>query len=251
MPDAATGTAAGPTAAPTTAPTTAPGERWAVYFAPPVRGPLWAFAARWLGRDAASGAEPGREGPLPAERLAAITAAPRRYGFHATLKPPFALAPGRDAAALHRAARRLAAGQRPFLAPPLELASLGGFLALTLSAPSPEMDALAAACVAGLDRFRAPPAPEELARRRAAGLTPEQEALLARWGYPHVMQAFRFHMTLTGRLEPAEREAVRTWLAPRLAPFCAAPLPVEAIALYRQPAPDAPFTLEATLPLGG
>ena len=34
-------------------------------------------------------------------------------------------------------------------------------------------------------------------------LTPAQEALLMRWGSPYVMDEFRFHMTLTGRLAKA------------------------------------------------
>ncbi len=46
---------------------------------------------------------------------------------------------------------------------------------------------------------------KELQRRRAANLTPRQEFLLMHWGYPYVLDEFRFHMTLTRRL-PDEKQ---------------------------------------------
>lgn len=55
-----------------------------------------------------------------------------------------------------------------------------------------------------LDRFRAPVSGAERARRRNAGLSPPQEALLAQEGYPKVMEEFRFHMTLTAQLPQAD-----------------------------------------------
>ena len=63
---------------------------------------------------------------------------------------------------------------------------------------APALQALADACVEGVDRHRAPPDEAELARRRGAGLSPEREANLRRWGYPDVFETWRFHMTLTG-----------------------------------------------------
>ena len=51
----------------------------------------------------------------------------------------------------------------------------------------------------------------------------EQEALLQRWGYPYVMEEFRFHLTLTGRL-PVDKithwtDTARAHLPPLPAPF--------------------------------
>ena len=40
-----------------------------------------------------------------------------------------------------------------------------------------------------------------------SGLTDRQEALLTQWGYPYVMEEFRFHITLTGALDPAHLDA--------------------------------------------
>ena len=50
--------------------------------------------------------------------------------------------------------------------------------------------------------FARPPGAAELERRRKAGLSAAQEKMLLRWGYPYVLDEFRFHLTLTGRLQP-------------------------------------------------
>ena len=226
------------------------GARFALYWLPAAGGPLARFGAAWLGRgDARAPAGPPVAG-IDAAMQRRITAAPALYGLHATLKPPFRLAPDRDRAGLEKAVRALAAGWPAFAPPPLRLACLGGFLALVLERPSPAMARLAAAAVAGLDRFRAPPSPQELARRRA-GLDARQQALLARWGYPCVMDAFRFHITLTCRLDAAEGAAVRRALAPHVAPLCGRFWPMAEIALVRQEAAGAPFVAAGRYRLAG
>ena len=169
--------------------------RYAIYYLPP-EGALSEFGAAWLGWSV----DAGRAVPQPGvDGIEALTRTPRKYGFHATLKPPFRLAPGTTPDGLAQAAARLAAGLAPVTLAALVPGTLGHFLALVPAAPSAALDALAARCVADLDCFRAAPTQAELNRRRAAGLTAAQEANLQRWGYPHVMDGFRFHMTLTGR----------------------------------------------------
>lgn len=175
--------------------------RFALYYLPP-EGALSSFGAQWLGWDARRGAGVPQ---FPEAGLAEVTAAPRRYGFHATLKPPFRLAPGETLEALGAAVEAMVAECAPARAEGLVLAPLGAFLALLPVGEAADLSRVAARCVTALDRFRAPPSAAELARRRAARLTPEQEAHLLRWGYPHVLDQFRFHMTLTGRLPKAER----------------------------------------------
>jgi putative phosphonate metabolism protein len=219
--------------------------RYAVYFAPDPASDLARFGAAWLGYNVATGetaAQPSVAG-IDAARLHAITAEPRRYGFHATLKPPFGLTDGMDADALAVAVAALASNIAAFTAPRLHLASISGFLALTLSEPCAAMHDLADRCVEALDRFRAPPSAAELERRRRANLTLRQEELLARWGYPYVMEEFRFHMTLTARLGAEEGAMVRSKLAPLVAPLCQSPLVVDAISLFYQESGDAPFRL--------
>jgi putative phosphonate metabolism protein len=217
--------------------------RSAVYFAPAAGSALEAFGCRWLGRalDGASLAQPDLPDIDPA-RLFAITRSPRHYGFHGTLKAPFARAAGMSPAALDEAADAFARGRAPFEVQ-LQVGALDGFIALVPAAAAPALDALAADCVEAFDRFRAPLDEAELARRRAAGLTPRQDRNLLRYGYPYVLDDFRFHMTLTERLQTPERDRVLALLAERAAPVCAKPLMIDAIALFEQPSREAPFTL--------
>lgn len=189
--------------------------RYALYYVPGPGGPWWSFGSHWLGRCAATGRR------LPQAPIAgvepavfhALTAAPRRYGFHATLKPPFRLARDARLADLIETLEQLCEKQVAFRLPRLEVAELDGFLALVPAAREPRLAALSAACVRGLDRFRAPPAAAEMARRRRGSmLPPREDLLLRRWGYPYVLDRFRFHLSLTGNLRetaPATIEALR------------------------------------------
>src|SRR5260370_35139047 len=83
---------------------------------PDPRDPLWRFGSSVIGYDAATGAA----APFPASvafdpaQIAALTAEPRQYGFHATLKPPFVLAHGFDAGDLRAPAAPFPARRRRF-----------------------------------------------------------------------------------------------------------------------------------------
>jgi putative phosphonate metabolism protein len=217
-------------------------RRHAIYFAPPAGGALARFGAAWLGWDAEAGAAVAAIDPpgLPIAR-AALVEAPRRYGFHATLKPPFRLAAGCEAPALDAALAEVAAGFAPF-ALRLRLDWLGDFLALAPGDAPPVLAALAAACVTRLDGFRAAPEPGERARWRAAGLDAAEEANLRRWGYPWVLDRFRFHITLTGPVPAEARAATAVALAPAVAPLVAAPVPVAEICRFGEGA-DGMFRL--------
>lgn len=211
-------------------------DRYAIYYAPPP-GALADFAARWLGWDAATGravAHPWVQG-LPRD-VAELTETPRKYGFHGTLKPPFRLAEGRDAESLHRATAELTARLAPVTLDGLALHRLGRFLALTPEGDASALADLAAAVVTGLDSFRAPPDAAEIARRRPDRLSPRQRDLLDRWGYPYVLEEFRFHLTLTGDLPPDDARTVEAALAPLVAPMCPRPFVVDQICLFGQAA---------------
>jgi putative phosphonate metabolism protein len=228
-------------------------RRYAIYFAPPAGSELEAFGRRWLGRDHATGRaipQPEVEGIPPAE-LEAITRSARHYGFHATLKAPFALVEEATPRALHQAAEALAASQTAFEAPPLEVTGLDRYVAFTLSRASPEMNRLAEACVRAFDHLRAPSSPEDLERRRASGLTPRQDRQLLEFGYPYVFEDFWFHMTLAGPLEPEMKARVLEILRARGRALCDAPLRVDRIALYEQPSRDRPFILTRDFPFSG
>jgi len=225
-----------------------PNARAAVYYAPRPDDPLFAEAAAWLGRN------PESDAPMPQPLMPdieAVTAEPRLYGFHATLKPPMRLAEGRRWFDLLEAASTLANRTAPFSLPELRVSDVFGFLALRETVPCPPLQALADACVTQLDPFRAQPSDEELARRRRARLTPQQEAMLVRWGYPYVFESWFFHMTLTRRLTVAEKAVFLPSAERYFARAIAVPRRVADICLFVQDSPGAPFVVARRLPLLG
>jgi len=215
--------------------------RYAVYYAPPAEADWSRWATGWLGWDM----EQGRSAPHPAAAeidVDAVTATPRKYGLHATMKPPMRLAAGTDAGQLHAACAELAATQAPVTLEGLQIQRLGRFLALCPRGEVSALNRLAAACVTGLDRFRAPAPEDELDRRRAAGLSAEQDENLTRWGYPYVLDQFRFHITLTGKLPKAQLPRVEAYLAAQLTPRLPRPLTLTDLALVGE-AEDGRFHL--------
>ena len=225
--------------------------RYAIYYSPEKNDSLERFGRAWLGRDAYIGIhvkQPNVSG-IPSDRLSEITQSPRKYGFHGTLKPPFVLASGRTVKALFRSVEAFARKQAPFNLPPLKPAVLDGFIALVPEEPCEAMNRLAADCVRFFDPFRTPCTVEEMDRRRAKGLTDSQEAHLIRWGYPHVMSDFRFHLTLTGRLEDAsEKEILLAAVSEGFRPFERKQVVVDAISVFHQPAAEDPFQIVRTYP---
>jgi putative phosphonate metabolism protein len=225
-----------------------PDARVAVYYAPRPDDKLFADTAAWLGRDPASGATVAQ--PDIAD-IAEITAEPRLYGFHATLKPPMRLASGYDWSDVVTATAALADRIAAFELPTLSVQDVFGFLALRETAPSAPLQALADACVEQLDAFRAPPSEAELARRRRGNLTPLQDEMLVRWGYPYVFDTWFFHMTLTRRLNAQEKRIFMPAAETYFARAIATPRRVADICLFVQPSPGAPFVIRERLSLRG
>lgn len=228
-----------------------PPARVAVYLTPPLDGPLWRWASRVIGYDAATGEDLSPDGAVPDEpEWSSWTEEPRLYGFHATLKAPFRLAEGRTLDDVERCAAQLAGRLSSFVVPRLDAVLVGRFVALVPGDPSPALEDLAAACMREFEPLRAPLTETERARRLKAPLTPRQVELLDRHGYPYVLDQFRFHMTLTGRLPPDRAETVRARLAAlygRVEPG----LPVDAICLFVQPAPGERFRIHRRIALAG
>ena len=213
--------------------------RHAVYFAPAAEHPLWQAGCRWLGRDARAG-QPSSPSPS-AERQA-----PWRYGFHATLKAPMAFASAKRKADWLDEVAAFAGRQRAFAIPRLCVTMLDDFVALCPIAPpraGEPLRHLADACVTGLDAARAPLSPQERARRLRPGLSERQRRQVERWGYPHVLDDWRFHMTLTGPLKPASAERSRAEAAACFGAALEAPLVCDALCVFEEASPGAPFFL--------
>jgi putative phosphonate metabolism protein len=220
--------------------------RYAVYFAPKQGSLLDELGSRWLGRNAWIGHT--AEQP-PVDGVIEFTAAPRRYGFHATLKAPFHLSG--DKAAFLRAVAELACHRPPVTIERIALAEIGGFLALVPEQASEDLHSLAAACVKELDRYRAPLTSAEFERRVRSGLTSRQERLTRNWGYPFVLDEFRFHMTLTRRLEAGEKERVAEAARRLFAAVIAKPLIIDALTVFCEPGEGLDFVAENRFPLVG
>ena len=209
--------------------------RYAIYFLPAADSTLARFGAAMLGYDAVSGGDlpfPAATGVVPDWRD--VTADPRTYGFHATLKAPFALADGVREGKLLWACATFAETPRaiPVIAPAIR--PIGRFIALVPGAPSEPLAQLAADCVRDLDGFRATLTSEDRARRKPERLTPRQVEYLDRWGYPYVMEEFRFHMTLTGALDPARHDTILAMLRGAFAATGIGDIAVDRIAVLKQ-----------------
>lgn len=212
-----------------------PFPRYAIYYVPAQGSFLDQFGAEMLGYDAWIGTALPFPGGVVEQvpDWRELTQDPRKYGFHATLKAPMALN-GKKESELHGACADFARQPRriPLITP--VVSSISGFIAVIPEGRSDELEQFAADCVRAFDPFRAPLTPDDRARRNPSRLTPRQVEYLDRWGYPYVMEEFRFHMTLTGRLDETRREAVLAMLRERFAQLELAELAIDRIALFKQ-----------------
>ncbi|WP_339030149.1 DUF1045 domain-containing protein [Bradyrhizobium symbiodeficiens] len=219
--------------------------RYAIYFAAGSDAALSRFGAELLGYDAYT----GNELPFPHDALHVapdwrdISADPRRYGFHATLKAPMALVSGRTEPELMAACAAFAGKARPLPVIRPVVDSISGFIAVIPAEPVDALQRLAADCVRDFDSFRAALSAEDRARRRPEKLSERQRDYLDRWGYPYVMEEFRFHMTLTGRLDAERRGPILAMLRERFAALGIGRLAIDRIALFRQDDAKARFRI--------
>lgn len=229
------------------------GPRYAIFYVPDAHTQLYRYGSSILGYDCHSGgavdfpAELG-DGALNWNEL---TAQPRRYGFHATLKAPFHLLSSSTEERLVNAVQNFAGLGHAIhtFAPTVRL--LGGFFAVVPLKAEPALDILAASCTTIFDAYRAPMSPQERAHRVALGLSQSQMRNLDRSGYPYVLSEFRFHMTLTGRVPPSRRKAVLAALSEGFHRMRVEPsIAIDHLELVKQDAPDASFRVVSRCPLG-
>lgn len=210
--------------------------RYAIYFVPFSDSLLYRFGADILGYDSCTGQHmPFADGIEAAiDGWKDLTANPRKYGFHSTLKAPLSLAIGKTEDELAAAIRTFA--QTPRVIPVMRpvVRAISGFIAIVPSEPSPAIQKLADDCVTNFDGFRAPLTEDDRRRRALSALTQRQMAHMDRWGYPYVFDQFRFHMTLTGPLPIERQTSVLAILQKRFYALNLQTVLVDGLALLRQ-----------------
>lgn len=226
--------------------------RYAIYFTPRQDETLARIAANWLGRDPFGAATRPVEavGDLSAAEVAFHTASARRYGFHATLKAPFRLAPNETEASLRAALDAFAEATPPVVIPRLAVGQIDDFFALIPETQFAPLNNFAGDVVRAFDRFRAPLTEAEIERRSPDSLKPDAFRNLCQWGYPYVFDTFRFHMTLSGRVGPQESPRVRAAIDGLFNDVLRQPVPVDALTLFVESEPGAPFMVLSHHALG-
>ena len=226
--------------------------RYAIYYTPRQDEKLARIAANWLGRDPFGAAPRPVEavGDLSAAEVAYHTASARRYGFHATLKAPFRLAADETEASLSAALDAFAEATPPVVIPRLVLGQIDGFFALVPETQFALLNAFAGEVVRAFDPFRAPLTEAEIERRSPDSLKPDEFRNLCQWGYPYVFDTFRFHMTLSGRVGPQESPRLRAAIDGLFADVLRQPVPVDALTLFVESEPGAPFMVLSHHALG-
>ena len=218
-------------------------ERYAIYYVPRLESDLGQFGNAWLGYDPVSGKDiprPTVQG-MTSQEIVSITKGAGRYAFHGTLRSPFKLRKNRSLSSLDKALQSFAAKVHPIICGPLSIRSIGRFLALVPDDPENQIPGLAEKCMRAFDNFRLAPGKQELDRRRQAGLTDIQEQLLLRWGYPFVMEEFRFHLTLSDKLEGMDLIRYQALLEKHCNGLCKEPFVIDEIALLGDPGQGGKF----------
>lgn len=212
--------------------------RYAVYYTPRAQSALSKSVASWLGRDAFEDVE-----VETSHGLDAYVVSPRRYGFHGTLKAPFRLADAVEEKDLLELFESFCAGQSAFTLPKITLGKLGSFFALVPAEPDEALSALASDVVKAFEPMRAALTHGEIERRNPDRLTPRQREHLMRWGYPYVMDEFRFHLTLSDAVPTNKSDEMEAALRHHFAEFIDQPLQIDTLGLFVETAPNTPFTV--------
>jgi putative phosphonate metabolism protein len=220
--------------------------RYAIYYAPARDSLLHHLGSSWLGRDAYTGEE--LEQP-DITGIRTMTAEPARYGLHATLKAPFRLKNGVQASRLQEAVASLSLVQTSVRVANLLLTAENGFLALVPHKTESSLYHLAERCVRDLDLYRAPLTSTEIARRQNGGLTPQQNQHLLAFGYPYVLDEFKFHITLTNQLPKEKIDWLMSRAHQHFAPVIGQGLTIDCLSIFEETESSVPMTITKQFPL--
>jgi 2'-5' RNA ligase len=209
--------------------------RYAIYYSPPPFSALARFGAGVIGYDCFDAVEVAhaRLDGIDSNIQKLMTLDPRQYGFHATIVAPFYLTEHSEDDFI-AAASAFATKTAPVRIGGLDVATIGDFVALIPTVPGEEPSRFAADCLKAFNAYRAPLSAADRERRIKAKLSPRQIELMDQWGYPYVLDEYRFHMTLTGALLDNMRDRFRDALEHAFAARSNDSLELDAISVMRQ-----------------
>ena len=218
--------------------------RYAIYFAPEDSSELGLFGATVLRRrslDASDWLNPqlAVEFPQPLVWAEQIRQ-PAHYGFHATLKAPFELAEGQNSDNLLSDFTEFSQTQHSVVLEGLGPVRTCRYDALAFDSQPTAVRQLAKECVTRFEKYRAPLTPTDLERRNPASLSDNLLENLNRYGYPHVMDEFNFHMTLSGQ-NTHENNAYFEWLCALYKSMVTKPPLLDRLCVFYQPDRSTPF----------
>lgn len=227
--------------------------RYALSYVPEKGSLLADFGRTWLGRDIDSSEfyeQPSIEGVTP-ERLSELTHWRRSDGLHGILKPPFQINPSSSLDGFLDTARLFSKFLKPVEIPQLEVNVIGKFIALTPTISSRELVDLASECVRIFEGFRQPVMIDMDRRYRKDKLTVYQNRMLKHWGYPYVMEEFRFFIPLTDRIEDdQERDACIDAITTLSKPAIRNPVRIQELTIMGQESRKDPMRIVERIPFG-
>ena len=216
-------------------------ERYAVYFSPSADSELGQFGQSVLCRSADCVRQADASSTFADQnRWRQLTEKPAHYGFHATLKAPFELKEDYTVNTLMDSVSEFATSQTPIELTSLYPRTLGGYMALTLSKEIDHLSRLALNCVQTFEQYRKALSDADIKRRKLQALSGRQGALLLEYGYPYVADEFRFHLTLTSKLDEND-EDYENWVISEYEKFVSKTPTLDRISVFTQADRQTPF----------
>ena len=180
-------------------------KRVAIYFLPKKNSSLENFGKNLLGRDINKKKKISltrrqkyfiNRGFTYFDELKDYCEQPAKYGFHATLKAPFRLKRNVKTKNFYDVISHIAAQHSRFKIKGLKIVYSKKFTLITSRKPNKLLINLENDLVKHLDTFRAELNKTEIKKRIPDSLTFKQNKYLKEWGYPFVLDQYKFHMTL-------------------------------------------------------
>ena len=216
-------------------------NRYAIYFAPSETSKIGQFGRLLLKRTAKKMVDEGMLTDLPKELHRKIIKTPQHYGFHGTLKAPFELHPDYNLYHLDTTLIKFCSSFPDFSIKSLKLQIIAEFIALVPNGEVERLYQLHRKLTEEFNYLCGPLSDFDRDRFLARGLTNGQKKYLCRYGYPFILDSFKFHLTLTSSLTENEQTTCLELLDNMIVDFKDERLSVDRVCLFKQETRKSPF----------